>query len=129
MPPGATYGLRLLACLLGIRNLACDCSAEDILQHCTGGGVVCRVINGSNRLTIRPKWLGGEKLLHGDTELPSWVDLALDNCLLVETMLSFSKRAVYLHLVLAAKSGLWPVHPPNPKIEFHGSAMLLFSLN
>jgi hypothetical protein len=69
--------------------------------------VVRPVINGSNRLTIRPKWLGGEKLLHGgDTELPSWVDLALDICLLVETMLSFSKLAVYLHLVLAAKSGL-----------------------
>ena len=33
-------------------------------------------------------------------------DLALNMCLVVERMLSFSKRAVYLHLVLAATSGL-----------------------
>jgi len=87
------------------------------------------VINGSNRLTIegyRPEWLGSESyFMEGEAELPRRVDLALNMCLAVERVdlaLTFSKCAVYLHLVLAATSGLCVL----PRLEFHWSAVLLF---
>jgi hypothetical protein len=60
--------------------------------------------------------------MEGEAELPRWVDLALNMCLVGERILSLSKRAVYLHLVLAATSGLCVL----PRLEFHWSAVLLF---
>ena len=80
------------------------------------------VINGSNRLTTegyQPEWLCGESyFIEGEAELPRWVDLALNMCLVVETIVLFTKHVMYLHFVLTATSALHCA-------SFHLSAVLL----
>lgn len=62
---------------------------------------------------------GESYFIVGEAELPRCADLVLNTCLLVETMLLFSKRAVYFHLVLSATPGLCVL----PRLEFHRSSV------